>query len=195
MTPMPRYNPSPATRPYAAGFTLVELIITVTVAGILMALAVPAFRTYLLNDRQWLQQSSLVMAFNAARSEAIKWDIAGGAQVCASANGTTCNGASWAQGWIVLIATLPNPTVTQSVGALPTGSTLTELNGNLSVSYLSNGMVNTAALVNPGAPPAFTMCDARGAAQAVYTQVSLAGRVASSNTVGQNLAGAALTCP
>lgn len=197
MKPMPPRHPLPSTST-AAGFTLVELLVTMLVAGILLALAVPAFRTFLMNDRQWLQQSSLVMAFNAARSEAVKQDVAGGVQVCSSANGLTCSGGSWTQGWIVLVPAnppaAPNPKVIQSVGALPAPSTLTEFNGNTSVTYLSNGMLNTALLTN-GAPPTFTMCDARGATQAVSTQVSLAGRVVSSNVPGKNLAGGALACP
>ncbi|GAC1452370.1 MAG: hypothetical protein PVS2B3_00700 [Steroidobacteraceae bacterium] len=192
MQPMPQ-RPQLLLTCAAAGFTLVELLVTMLVAGLLLALAVPAFRSFLMNDRQWLQQSALVMAFNAARSEAVKQDVAGGVQVCASADGVTCNGASWSQGWIVLSSASARPV--QSVGALPAPGTLTEASGNLSVTYLSNGMLNTALLANPGAPLAFTMCDARGAAQAVYTQVSLAGQVVSSHTPGHNLAGGALVCP
>jgi type IV fimbrial biogenesis protein FimT len=170
---------------------MVELLVTIMVIGILLALAIPAFRTFLQNDRQWTQESSLVLAFNAARSEAIKQDVAGGVQVCASADGATCSGGNWATGWIVLSSASATPI--QSVGALPTGTTLTELNGNVSVTYHSNGMLNSALLVVPGAPPAFTMCDTRGVAQARYAQVTLAGQVLSSNTPGQNLSGANLT--
>jgi prepilin-type N-terminal cleavage/methylation domain-containing protein len=192
-------NPSPPERALTAGFTMVELMIVTIVVAILMAIAIPAFRTFLQNDRQWAQESSLVMAFNAARSEAIKQDVLGGVQVCASADGQTCGGGSWANGWIVLSSVNPNnpllpPVPIQSVGALPPGTTLTELNNTLSVTYLSNGMLNTQLLAAP-VPPAFTMCDSRLVPQAVYMQVSLAGRVLSSSKPGQNLLGGALACP
>jgi type IV fimbrial biogenesis protein FimT len=176
-----------------AGFTLVELLVTVAVLSVLLSLAVPAFRTYLQNDTQWLQQNTLLMTLNSARSEAIKQDVAAGVQVCASADGLTCTGANWAQGWIVLSSASATPI--QVVGALPVGTTLSEANGNLSLTFLSNGGLNTAALANPGAAVAFTMCDSRGAPQARYTQVSLMGRVASGSTAGQTLTGAALACP
>lgn len=171
------------------GFTLVELLVTVVCASILLALAVPAFRTFVQNDRQWLQQSSLVMSLNAARSEAIKQDLP--VQVCTSANGATCDFGPWTEGWIVLSSAGGNPV--QVVGALPAGTTLTEANNNTSVTFLSNGTLG--ALTNPEPKVEFKMCDNRGAAQAHYTQVTLFGRVVSSTQVGKDLAGANLTCP
>jgi type IV fimbrial biogenesis protein FimT len=176
-----------------AGFTLVELLITVLVLSIMLTLAVPAFEGYVKSDEQWVQQNTLVLSLNAARSEAIKQDVAGGVQICASSDGATCAGASWAQGWIVLSSASPVPL--QVVGALPAGTTLTEANGNLTIAFLSNGAVNSTALTNPAAPPAFTMCDSRGATQARFTQVSLMGRVISAPVVGQNLSAGALACP
>src|SRR5262252_4174410 len=92
------------------GFTLIELLITIVVLSILLGLAVPSFRTFMQNDQQWVQTNNLILALNTARSEAIKQDVAGGVTVCASTGtGTppTCDGASWAQGWIVLPSVNP----------------------------------------------------------------------------------------
>jgi hypothetical protein len=84
-------------------------------------------------------------------------------------------------------------------GALPAGTTLTEASNNLSLTFLSNGALNTApgALVNPAFPVRFTMCDARGAAFARYLQVTVMGRVVAAPNVGQDLSSppAPLTCP
>jgi type IV fimbrial biogenesis protein FimT len=166
-----------------------ELLITVVCGGILLSLAVPAFKTFLQNDQQWTTQSQLVMSLNAARSEAIKQDVANAVQVCASADGKTCGG-TWAQGWIAINQADPaNPLVIQSVGAVPTGTTVTETAGWNAVTFLSNGTVNHSV--------AFRVCDARGATQARYLQVNTMGRVASGPTVGFDLSTppVALVCP
>jgi type IV fimbrial biogenesis protein FimT len=176
-----------------AGFTLIELLITVVVLSILLALAVPAFRSFMQNDQQWVQQNNLVLSLNTARSEAIKNDLPGGVQVCSSTDGATCTATPWEQGWIVLpsanVFGVGAPKAIQTVGALPTGTTLRATPNNTTLSFLSNGALTPAAAV------AFKMCDIRGAAFARYLQVTAMGRVVAAPTVGQDLTGAALTCP
>jgi type IV fimbrial biogenesis protein FimT len=193
----------PEYRRATGGFTLIELLVTIVVLSILLGLAVPAFRSLMQNDQQWVQQNNLVLSLNQARSEAIKNDMAGGVQVCSSTDGATCTGTPWSQGWIVLPSVNPfgagPPKPLQVVGALPTGTTLTEASGNLTVTFMSNGALNAGLLappVVPGAPPvAFRMCDVRGATKARYLAVSLMGRVASAQMPGQDLTGAGLVCP
>ena len=60
----------------ASGFTLMELIITILVAAILTAIAVPAFDSFVKNDRDSAQVNSLAYSMNYARSEAVKRDLA-----------------------------------------------------------------------------------------------------------------------
>jgi len=93
--------PHESCRP-VGGFTLVEIMVTILVLSILLGLAVPAFRSFMQNDQQWMQTSNLVLSLNAARSDAIKSDSAAGAQVCSSNTGLACTGTPWNQGWIVL---------------------------------------------------------------------------------------------
>src|SRR5215470_18454067 len=109
---MPRPTPMRDSRPQhrraTGGFTLVELLVTIVVLSILLGLAVPAFRTFMQNDQQWVQQNNLVLALNAARSEAIKQDSS--VQVCSSSDGATCTNTPWEKGWIVLPTVNPfNP--------------------------------------------------------------------------------------
>jgi type IV fimbrial biogenesis protein FimT len=197
-----RLEPRRAT----AGFTLIELLVTIVVLSVLLGLAVPAFRSFMQNDQQWVQTNNLILSLNAARSEAIKNDIVisaaipGGSQICSSNTGLACTGTPWNQGWIVLgtdpVSPQNPPKLLQVVGALPAGTTLNEVNNNLSITFLSNGGLNTSpAALNAAPPVVFKMCDSRGAAFARYLQVTLMGRAVSSTTAGQDLAGNPLTCP
>ena len=56
----------------AAGFTLLELLGTLALAGILLGLAVPGFRDVLLDARRTASVNAFVVAVQVARSEAAK---------------------------------------------------------------------------------------------------------------------------
>jgi type IV fimbrial biogenesis protein FimT len=83
------------------GFTLLELLITIAIAAILTAIALPSFK-YVINDnRMAAEVNDLVGTMQFARAEAIKEgnDVV----VCsANATGTACSGTTaWQSGWIV----------------------------------------------------------------------------------------------
>jgi type IV fimbrial biogenesis protein FimT len=83
------------------GFTLVELLITIVVATILLAVGVPAFQSFIKNNRVTAQANDLVSAIQLARSEAVKRGTV--ATICASSDRATCNVTDkhWERGWIV----------------------------------------------------------------------------------------------
>lgn len=84
------------------GFTLIELMVTLAVFGIVAALAFPGFKLYQQNSNRVTQINDLVATFNLARSEAVKRNLA--VSVCASADQTTCsNDNNWTTGWIVFV--------------------------------------------------------------------------------------------
>jgi type IV fimbrial biogenesis protein FimT len=86
-----------------AGVTLLELMITITVLGLLLGLGVPSFINVTRNNRLATQANELVTALSLARSEASKRGLP--VSVCVSSNGLTCDNASpdWADGWIVFV--------------------------------------------------------------------------------------------
>lgn len=168
------------------GFTMIELLVTMTVGAILMALAVPSFTAFLQSDRAMTQMASLAISLNIARSEAIKSDLPGGVIVCASTDNSTCNASNWATGWIVVSSAGGSPVTV--VPPLSAGSTLTEASGLTSITFNSNGGV--------AAPAIFKLCDARGPAMARDAEVNVIGRIASSQVPGFKVDGVtALTCP
>jgi prepilin-type N-terminal cleavage/methylation domain-containing protein len=83
------------------GFTLMELMVTLTVVAILVGVATPTFRQFSGNSRTVATTNSLVNALAVARSEALHRSTP--VSVCASTDMQTCNAtADWTnQGWIV----------------------------------------------------------------------------------------------
>jgi len=82
------------------GFTLVELLITIVVVSILLATGVPAFQSFIKNNRVTAQANDLISALQLARSEALKRGTS--TVVCASKDQKICAGKDdWADGWIV----------------------------------------------------------------------------------------------
>lgn len=112
-----------------AGFTLMELVITVAVAAIVLMIGVPSFRETINNNRLTSGANEFVTALNLARSEAIKRSVR--VMVCKSADGASCTaGGGYEQGWIVFVDSNANATVDagepviRAYGALSAGLTL-----------------------------------------------------------------------
>ncbi|MCG2592854.1 GspH/FimT family protein [Ramlibacter sp. XY19] len=84
----------------AAGFTLIELLTTLTVLGLLLAVAVPSFNNAILGNKLSGFSNSFLASAQLARSEAIKRNAA--MTMCRSADGTNCaSSGGWQQGWII----------------------------------------------------------------------------------------------
>lgn len=80
------------------GFTLVELMVTLAVFAVLLAITVPSYNDMTLGSKLRTQANDLVAGAVFARSEAIKRNQT--VTLCASSDGATCTG-TWASGWIV----------------------------------------------------------------------------------------------
>lgn len=80
--------------------TLVELLITIVILSILLALGVPGLQDFIKNNRVTAQANDLIVAVQLARSEAVKRGTRG--VICASDDEATCSGSDdWSTGWIV----------------------------------------------------------------------------------------------
>lgn len=162
------------------GFTLVELLITIAVAGILLGFAVPTFKNVIQNSRLRTDAASLAGALNLARSEAIR--RAQQVTVCLSSDGATCvTTGTWEQGWVVFADADGDETVDAGTDAiirvyrpLAPGVTLrTAATFQNFISYNATGGSQGAGLTNG----TFRLCDDRGLTKAFGVVINATGRV------------------
>ena len=181
-------------------------MVTVAVAAILLAIAVPALRVFIENNRQDAEADSLISSLDYARSEAVKRDA--NVEVCASSVSTTSttvtpacsDSTAWNTGWIVetTVAIAGTPGVLQVKSPLQGGNTLSATfdgAGVTQITFEPNGFVEAAAGAGLYDTTYFTLCDSRGAAYARDIEISAVGAVEASPTPGQTLNGNALACP
>jgi len=159
------------------GFTLIELMTTLGIAAILVAVAIPGMQAFELNSRQSGSLNELVSGMRIARSTAITTNTR--VTVCASSNGTSCNNAAWDDGWIAFVDNDADRSVDVNERILRTGEPVDGIRitsgqfANFFV-YRPNGRVMYAN-VNENSGQ-FVFCDRRGSDHAKGINVDLSGR-------------------
>lgn len=104
----PRVDAAQA-RKTVMGFTLIELIVTLSVAAILLALAIPSFTSAINQNRLASLGNDMLASLQGARMEAIRRNSR--AVLCRSDDGASCAaGAQW-NGWITFVDTNANGAV------------------------------------------------------------------------------------
>jgi len=139
---------------YNQGFTLIELMVTVSIAAILLGMAIPSFTSTITSNRLTTNANELVTALNLARSEAIKR----GQHVVVKKTGT-----NWENGWQVFVDIDRSTTAKENVldtgtdielrvyAAIPGSYTLKSNNFSGYIRYTPSGQSNTNG--------SFVICD------------------------------------
>jgi len=93
-----------AMKAKAAGFTLIELMVTIVILAVLLGIGAPSFAEFIRNSRITSKSNELLAAMHLARGEAIKRRVP--ITVCSSDDAQKdspgCDGASFDE-WIVFV--------------------------------------------------------------------------------------------
>jgi type IV fimbrial biogenesis protein FimT len=167
------------------GFTLVELVITLVVAAILLAVAVPSFTTLVKNNRMTTQINGLAVSLNLARSEAVKRGVS--VTVCKrNSAGNDCNNAgNWQDGWIVFVDDDMDADHAEAGvdgdGSVDAGEQILRvvpaLSGGNTLAFGKNRITFDSRGFSSGYNGTFSLCDDRGASHAAGLVASNSGRV------------------
>jgi len=148
------------------GFTLIELMIALTIAGILVTMAVPNFRDFVMNNRLSAATNDFITTLAMARSEAVKRGE--GVTICSSTDQATCTDTAWNQGWIVMVTS--NNEILRVHEPLDSAISLTNAATNKSIEYRPTGFLNA------GTANTFDICDSRTGETGRQIAISGTGR-------------------
>jgi type IV fimbrial biogenesis protein FimT len=147
-----------------SGFTLLELMLVVVLAGLLLGIGVPAMGNFIRNARITSAANDVMVALHFTRSEAIKRRAP--VTLCTSADplaaNPVCTASTRLLGWISFVDTNQSgqrdagEVVLQQHAPLPNSITTQSTANPLRVTYLNNGFA-----LNPNAAQ-LVLCDERG---------------------------------
>jgi type IV fimbrial biogenesis protein FimT len=154
------------------GFTLIELMVTITIVGIMAAFAIPNMRVFLQNNRLATSGNDLLHSIQIARTEAIKRQT-GSVVVCSTDNSALadnallCNYGTFRQWFVFYDANSNGQHVTDGTepvlarGAVHTSDTVKNDANSGIVCFGPSGFQNVTC---GGKTPTRTvvMCDSRG---------------------------------
>lgn len=146
------------------GFTLIELMVTLTIAAVLAFAAVPSLTTYQRNAELTSATNTLLAGINAARGEAMKRGM--------NAMVLPADGLNWISGWVVFV----DKNRTQTYNPVSDTTVLTQ--GALKNYFTVTG-TGSASTATPGGP--YLMYDASG-----YSKLKSGGFGALTLTLNRN---------
>ncbi|MES9887386.1 MAG: GspH/FimT family pseudopilin [Candidatus Sedimenticola sp. 6PFRAG1] len=169
--------------PLCEGVTLVELIVTLSVAIILVSVAVPGFKTLTAKNRINSAVNGLVSGLHLARSEAV--NRAKRVTLCPSSDGTSClDNIEWQGGYVIFVdededrefdADEQPIRYVQKLHSTLLIRSASSQNGRRKISYFPTG-------ISGGQMSTFTFCDRQNNADPLAVIISNTGRPRLSTT-------------
>jgi len=164
------------------GFTIMELMIVVTIVGILGALALPGLKEWSLNANRTAALTEFLGSLHLARSESVKRNVRVGmcpTKDAADPEAGCAESKSWEIGWIVFVDADgdmnlgDDEEILAAIDAIHTDFTLASSTGDIALDFRPNGRLETNNLAET---VDFNLCDSRGADQGRVISVNTSGR-------------------
>ncbi len=157
------------------GFTVLDLLIVLTILGILFGIAIPSFKNAVARVQAGSARSDITATlFDAQRHATVL-----GLEIVICPGESQCiGGQDWSRGWIAFIdrdgnrLRGPDEALIRQAPKLPKGVRLRGTAGRPRIVYQPNGG-------NAGANITFTLCDRRGPEDALALILSNGGRLRS----------------
>lgn len=165
-----------------AGFTLIELMITLLVLAVVAGMAVPSMQTMMKNNKQTSRINQLAGLLNFARSEAVNQRQI--VSACASSDGASCDTNEWELGGLIFrgnaATTAPDAdSILRVIEPQAAGSTLRRISdqsaapAGFNASYIR---YDSTGRLLPGETGSFVLCDDRGEGNAKGLLINSTGQ-------------------
>ncbi len=167
------------------GFSLIEMLVTLSIAAVLISYALPSIYNIKSNKALDNERDRLMVSFAYARTYAITQQKQ--VVVCPSLSGRDCDNQSrWYQGWIVFDDTNRNRQLDSDEKLLQFENQMDNSIIATSSIYRSKIRFNTIGF-SPGTNVSINFCDKRGADFAKAIIINNAGRIKQSKPISANI--------
>lgn len=160
------------------GYTMIELLVSLLIAGILLGLSLPSFQDTIESSVTNSQAKLLMTTLNLARSEAIKRGTEVG--ICASNDSADCDNDDWSDGWIVFVDN--NGDADGADGSIDAGDVVIRVfdavgSGSVLTSTFDLFQYNELGFSETGAVETLKLCpSSNNASNARSVEISVSGR-------------------
>jgi type IV fimbrial biogenesis protein FimT len=168
------------------GFTIIELLISIAVIAILLAITAPSFKNMIMNNRVTSVADEFTSGLNYARNTALTQNMSIITCPFGGVDSTSC-GTNWQNGWSIISQPASGTPVLLSANSAGSNNPILS-STTAAVTFDAHGIATTASN--------FTICDSRGAAFAQSIEVLPTGFVVSGANMGVAAwDGGGLLCP
>jgi type IV fimbrial biogenesis protein FimT len=157
------------------GFTLIEMLVSVVILALLIAVVAPGFSELIKNNRMLSQVYAMRAALNGARSEALAQRNF--VTLCRSADGASCTSGDWNTGFVAFLDDDGDGQVDDPNEQIVISKVLDV--DTLSIGYSGGDWVqfDSRGYAAKGSQGTFTVCDDRGKNYARGLVISAGGLV------------------